>query len=196
MNSASPRSARRRVAPRRSSRASSRNGIASRWRTVIAVAAAAGAPAPVSRRTSSSIRATIRSASSSRPWRNSQRGLSGTWRRTTGCRGRGSRRRRTPAASRRRAAKIAVSSSSSAARPPIAGADPEAAVDREVDAAAVARRDQLVDRRVDRGVLAADAHAGQEPEDEEVPGREREGGRDRGERGRAPSVTMKSFLRP
>ena len=39
------------------------------------------------------------------------------------------------------------------------GADPEAAVDREVDAAAHARRDQLVDRRVDRRVLAADARA-------------------------------------
>ena len=40
------------------------------------------------------------------------------------------------------------------------GADPEAAVDREVDPAAHARRDQLVDRRIDRRVLAADADAG------------------------------------
>ena len=43
------------------------------------------------------------------------------------------------------------------------GADPEGAVDRDVDAAAVLRRDQLVDGGVDGGVLTADAHAGQEP---------------------------------
>jgi hypothetical protein len=39
------------------------------------------------------------------------------------------------------------------------GAEPVRAVDHDVDAAAVLRGDQLVDRRVDRGVLAADAHA-------------------------------------
>jgi hypothetical protein len=42
------------------------------------------------------------------------------------------------------------------------GADPEAAVDGQVDAAAHTRRDQLVDGRVDRGVFAADADAGDE----------------------------------
>ena len=40
---------------------------------------------------------------------------------------------------------------------------PVGAVDREVDPAPVLRRDHLVDGRVDRGVLAADAHAGDDP---------------------------------
>ena len=48
-------------------------------------------------------------------------------------------------------------------------ADPEAAVDREVGAAAIARRDQLLDRRVDRRVLAADPGPGQRPEQREAP---------------------------
>ena len=55
--------------------------------------------------------------------------------------------------------------------------DPVAAVDREVDAATVPGGDQLIDCRVDRRVLAADPHAGQEPEQEEVPRRKRKGGR-------------------
>src|SRR5580765_857811 len=42
------------------------------------------------------------------------------------------------------------------------GTDPEGAVDAEIDRAAHARGDELVDRRVDRGVFAADAEAGQE----------------------------------
>ena len=50
------------------------------------------------------------------------------------------------------------------------GAEPVAAVDDQVDAAAHPGRDQLVDRRVDRRVLAADAGAGEEAGDEEVPG--------------------------
>ena len=52
--------------------------------------------------------------------------------------------------------------------------DPERAVDRDVDATAVLRRDQLVDGRVDGGVLAADAHAGQEPRAEVPQRRHRE----------------------
>ena len=44
-------------------------------------------------------------------------------------------------------------------------AGPIGAVDRDVDPAAVLGRDQLVDRRVDRGVLTADAHPGHEPEE-------------------------------
>ena len=48
------------------------------------------------------------------------------------------------------------------------GADPEAAVDGQVDAAAVARRDQLVDRAVDRGVLAADPEPGERAKEEEI----------------------------
>jgi hypothetical protein len=58
--------------------------------------------------------------------------------------------------------------------------DPVAAVDREVDPAAVPRGDQLIDRRVDRRVLAADARSGEEAADEEVPGLVREGGGDGG----------------
>jgi hypothetical protein len=61
------------------------------------------------------------------------------------------------------------------------GADPVAAVDREIDAPAVAGRDQLVDGGVDRGVLAADAGAGQEAAEEEVPGLRCEGGGHGGE---------------
>ena len=41
-----------------------------------------GSSRPDSSRTSASIWSTMRSASSSRPWMKSQRGLSGTWRRT------------------------------------------------------------------------------------------------------------------
>ncbi len=59
-------------------------------------------------------------------------------------------------------------------------AEPVAAVDDEVDPAPVVGRDQLVDRGVDRRVLAADAEAGQEAEEEEPPGLEG----DRGQRGR------------
>ena len=61
------------------------------------------------------------------------------------------------------------------------GADPERAVDREVDGAAHARGNQLVDRRVDRRVLAADAEAGEEAaerERSEVPGERGEHRRD------------------
>ena len=59
------------------------------------------------------------------------------------------------------------------------GAEPVAAVDREVDPAAHARRDQLVDRRVDGGVLAADAEAGEEAADREEGEAAGEGGGDR-----------------
>src|SRR6185437_17177807 len=44
-------------------------------------------------------------------------------------------------------------------------AEPEAAVDRKVGAAAQARGDQFLDRRVDGRVLAADTGAGQEAEE-------------------------------
>jgi hypothetical protein len=49
------------------------------------------------------------------------------------------------------------------------GAEPEAAVDREIDEAAHARGDQLVDRRVDSRVLSADAEARQKPTERERP---------------------------
>ena len=52
---------------------------------------------------------------------------------------------------------------------------PVAAVDRDVDASAFLRGDQLVDRRVDRAVLAANAEPGEEAAHVEPQGREREG---------------------
>jgi hypothetical protein len=58
-------------------------------------------------------------------------------------------------------------------------ADPETAVDGEIGAAAIARRDQLLDRRVDRRIFTADAGAGEEAEDDEareIPRRRRRGG--------------------
>src|SRR5687767_8316210 len=44
------------------------------------------------------------------------------------------------------------------------GAEPEASVDDEVHATAYARRNELVDRGIDRRVLAADAEAGERAE--------------------------------
>src|SRR5690606_13362917 len=55
-------------------------------------------------------------------------------------------------------------------------AHPEAAVDREVGSPAVPRRDQLLDRGVDRRVLAADPRPGEEAEEEEAPEVPGEGG--------------------
>ncbi len=57
------------------------SGITRRWRTVISPSGS-DSVWPVESVTSCSISATIRSASSSRPWMNSHRGLSGTLRRT------------------------------------------------------------------------------------------------------------------
>jgi hypothetical protein len=65
----------------------------------------------------------------------------------------------------------------SAAKSAARGADPVAAVDDQVDPAAHPGRDQLVDRGVDRRVLAADPGAGEEAGGVEVPGGEGEGGR-------------------
>ena len=59
------------------------------------------------------------------------------------------------------------------------GTEPVGAVDDEVHAAAHASRDQLVDGRVDRRVLAADAGAGDEAAGVEVEGALRERRRDR-----------------
>jgi len=55
-------------------------------------------------------------------------------------------------------------------------AEPVAAVDHQVHPAADPGRNQLVDRRVDRRVLAADPRAGEEARRVEVPGGEGEGG--------------------
>src|SRR5207244_3638206 len=54
-------------------------------------------------------------------------------------------------------------------------AEPVRAVDRQIRVPAVAGGDELVDRRVDRGVLAADPGAGEEAEDDERRVVEREG---------------------
>ncbi len=64
---------------------------------------------------------------------------------------------------------------------PTGGADPEGAIDGHVDAAAIGRRDELVDGGVDGGVLTADAGAGEEPRGEvpERVRRERRGARSR-----------------
>ena len=47
--------------------------------------------------------------------------------------------------------------------------EPEAAVDDEVDTTAVLRRNELVDRRIDCSVFAADAEPGDHPENREAP---------------------------
>ena len=61
------------------------------------------------------------------------------------------------------------------------GAEPVGAVDREVDPAARPRGDELVDGRVDRRVLAADAQAGESGRPKmQRPGEGREHGRRRG----------------
>ena len=52
-------------------------------------------------------------------------------------------------------------------------ADPETAIDREVELATIARRDQFLNGRIDGGIFAANAAAGEETKDEEreaVPG--------------------------
>jgi hypothetical protein len=48
-------------------------------------------------------------------------------------------------------------------------AHPEAAVDHDVDAAAVARRHELVDGGIDRGIFAADAEPGDRAEEGKAP---------------------------
>jgi hypothetical protein len=47
------------------------------------------------------------------------------------------------------------------------GAEPEASINPQVGAAAVACRDELLDRRIDRRIFAADAGAGNEAADRE-----------------------------
>ena len=61
------------------------------------------------------------------------------------------------------------------------GADPEAAVDDEIGPAAVARRHQLLNGRIDGGVLAADAGAGEEAKQREARQIPRQRGRRSGE---------------
>src|SRR6202051_1534375 len=47
-------------------------------------------------------------------------------------------------------------------------AEPEAAVDDEVDTATIFRRNELIDRGIDRGVLPTDAETGDHPENGEA----------------------------
>ena len=49
------------------------------------------------------------------------------------------------------------------------GPDPETAVDDQIGPAAIARRHQFLNRRVDRGILSADAGAGEKPEQRVAP---------------------------
>ena len=59
-------------------------------------------------------------------------------------------------------------------------ANPETAVDHEIGPAAIARRHQFLDRRIDRGIFAADAGAGQEAKQRitcHAPGQRRRRGR-------------------
>src|SRR5262245_27674484 len=74
-------------------------------------------------------------------------------------------------------------------------AEPVRTIDDQVDSAANSRRDQLVDRRVDRGVFAADPGAREEPRDEEVPRREPSAVATVAVRYRT-SVSMNNFCRP
>jgi hypothetical protein len=61
------------------------------------------------------------------------------------------------------------------------GADPEAAVDRKIGPAPAPRRNQLLDRRIDGAVFAADAGAGEKPHQGETGQIPCQGGRRRGD---------------
>ena len=66
-------------------------------------------------------------------------------------------------------------------------ADPEAAVDHEIGPSAIARRHQFLNRRIDRGVFAADAGAGEKSKQRvarDIPGQRGRGGRGEIERQR------------
>ena len=82
MNSASPRIVRRGYIVT-TERTISGSGIVLRWRTVSSPPLGSGSSRPVDSRTCCSMSSTMRSASSSRPCTNSQRGLSGTLRLTS-----------------------------------------------------------------------------------------------------------------
>ena len=71
---------------------------------------------------------------------------------------------------------MAGSSSTIALTAPMRRADPETAVDHEIGPAAIARRHQFLDGRIDRGVFAADAGAGEETKQRvarDIPGQRR-----------------------
>ena len=125
-------------------------------------------------------RARCASASSRAAVRISQRGLSGTWRRTS----RIANAEHAAEQEGERASPIAAPStvglSSTMRRPaPIAAPIQKVPLIARSTRAAHARRDQLVDRRVDRRVFAADAEAGEEAAERERPEVERERGEHR-----------------
>ena len=115
---------------------------------------------PVSVRTRVSISATVASALRAWPCVTSQRGLSGTWRRIS----RIPSPRTPPIAKLRRQpvsgpSRVRVEQEQRGTRAG-GGAEPETPIHDQVDAAAIARRDELIDRRVDGRIFAADAEPG------------------------------------
>ena len=110
------------------------------------------------------------------PWVTSQRGLSGIARRNQMIPMPSTGPTRKPIRQPASSGTSAGSSRNRLANGTEPRAGPVGAVDRDVDPTAIAGRDQLVDRRVDRRILAADAHAGDEPPDVEEPRRGREPG--------------------
>ena len=149
MNSASPRTVRRGYSVT-TERTVSENGITRRWRTVISPSGS-GSSLPVDALDLSLDFATILSASSSRPWMNSHRGLSGTLRRTiriAEAENRAQPEAQPPADVDGEDAGVEGKDRQQRAA---AGAGPVAAVDRRCRRARGLRgRDQLVDCRVDR----------------------------------------------
>ena len=147
-------------------------------------------------RTAVSIPATTASPSASRPWIASQRGLSGIhmrMKKTTRPSSRAGQEGEPPAELRVDERRVEQRDRDQRAE---RRADPEAAVDHRSSAAAIAGGDQFLDRRVDRGVFAADAGAGEEAKQEEraaVPG-ERRSARSRSDR--RAMVMKNSFFRP
>ncbi len=112
---------------------------------------------------------TSSSASSSRPWMNSHRGDSGTYRRTS--RIPTPRIAPRPKATRQPTSAAKIDGRARDDRPQCArgGAEPERAGDDQVHRPAHARGNQHVERGVDRRVLTADAGAGEEAAEREGP---------------------------
>src|SRR5690606_680557 len=134
--SARPRTARRGYR-RTATPAISLNGMTSRCRTVTA-SPGSGSSRWVARRTSSSIRSTMRSAQAQEA---------------------AQAEGQPPAEVGRQQILVEKQHGDQAAE---RRTDPVAAVDGQIRLPAVAGRNQLVDGRVDRGVLSADAHTGDE----------------------------------
>ena len=133
------------------------------------MAAGARVSPPAAPTSASPMRATVSAAAVTWPCMSSHRGLSGTWRRTiriaiprTSAERRNTSRH--PDRDREDARDIEQDHGQ---HPAEDHADPVAAVDAEVDLAADPRGHELVDRGVDRRVLAADAGAREEAKRDE-----------------------------